>query len=97
MYWGDNGIGIRLWMGGWVQIWIKGRVGGCRTTSRVSLSVDFLPCSQESPVVDAFLLSAVSVCGVFSGEEDTATFKLDVLVSPGIVHALVVKVKAVCQ
>ena len=55
------------------------------------MSVDFLPYGRESPVIDAFLPSAVSVHGVFSVEEDMATFKLDVLVSPGIVHALVVK------
>ena len=44
-------------------------------------------------MVDTFLHvpSAVSVLGVYSGEEDTATFKLGVLVSPGIVYALVVK------
>ena len=66
-------------------------MGGGQTTSRVSLSVDFLPAGQEWPVMDAFLPSAVSVHGVFSGKQDTATFKLDVLVSTGIVHALVVK------
>ena len=34
-------------------------------------------------MIDAFLPNAVSVHGVFSGEQDTATFKLDVQVRNG--------------
>ena len=35
----------------------------------------------------------MSVDGVFSGEEYTAKFNLDVLVDTGVVHALVVTAK----
>ena len=55
------------------------------------MSVDFLPCGPESLMIEAFLPSGVSVRGVFSWEEDMTTFMLDVLVSPRIVHVLVVK------
>ena len=59
----------------------------------IGLSVDFILGNRELPLREAVLWDDVSADGVFSGEEYTGIFNLDVLMDTGVVHALVVTVE----
>ena len=55
-----------------------------------ALSVDFVLGDREHSLPETVLWDKLSGYGVFSGEECTETFNLDVLTVTGVVHALVV-------